>query len=303
MPNRIINSILRGDSNFRDLFIFVYDFSVMDLDLFIILLKSGTPKTLDELAREVDRDKSTVFRSLQKMVSAGLCVKEVKNMRDRGYYHLYSCNDIKTIRRNTKLKVEEVQNSLERILKQFEDDLTDITSSRSLRILIAEDEHDISLSYKIALEKRGHEVVLTRDGEECLKIYRESHDQAKISTRASSLRVFDVVILDYSMPKMNGMEVAKGILARNPRQRIIFASAYVKNTLMHSIKELGQVVELMQKPFDAKALVETVEDREVQDSLRRLMMNLNHIDISNPESNELRELFGALRLIQKARTF
>jgi CheY-like chemotaxis protein len=32
------------------------------------------------------------------------------------------------------------------------------------------------------------------------------------------------------MPKMNGMEVAKEILAVNPHQRIIFASAYVRDS-------------------------------------------------------------------------
>ena len=40
------------------------------------------------------------------------------------------------------------------------------------------------------------------------------------------------------------MEVAKEILAINPHQRIIFASAYVWETLIDSVKELKQIVEL-----------------------------------------------------------
>ena len=52
------------------------------------------------------------------------------------------------------------------------------------------------------------------------------------------------------MPKINGMEVAKEILAVNPHQRIIFASAYVKETLVDSIQQLNQIVELLQKPLD-----------------------------------------------------
>jgi DNA-binding NarL/FixJ family response regulator len=37
------------------------------------------------------------------------------------------------------------------------------------------------------------------------------------------------VILDYKMPKINGMEVAKEILAINPHQRIIFSSICKRN--------------------------------------------------------------------------
>jgi hypothetical protein len=61
----------------------------------------------------------------------------------------------------------------------------------------------------------------------------------------------------------------------------------------------------MQKPFDTKALIDTVEDTEVQESLKRLMINLSEGDQNNPESESesIREVFGALRLIQKARTF
>ena len=50
------------------------------------------------------------------------------------------------------------------------------------------------------------------------------------------------------------MEVAKEILAVNPHQRIIFASAYVKETLEDSIKQLNQPVELLQKPFGQDVL-------------------------------------------------
>ena len=69
---------------------------------------------------------------------------------------------------------------------------------------------------------------------------------------------------------MNGMDVAKEILAVNPHQRIIFASAYVKETLQESVKQLKQIVELMQKPFTLSQLVDTVEDKEVYEELRIL---------------------------------
>ena len=41
-----------------------------------------------------------------------------------------------------------------------------------MRILIAEDDLDISTLYKKALEKNKHQVVITSNGEECLNNYR-----------------------------------------------------------------------------------------------------------------------------------
>lgn len=46
-----------------------------------------------------------------------------------------------------------------------------------MRILITEDDADISESYKDALEARNHKVLLTDDGEECLKIYSKELNQ------------------------------------------------------------------------------------------------------------------------------
>src|ERR687888_253165 len=77
------------------------------------------------------------------------------------------------------------------------------------------------------------------------------------------MQPFDAVILDYKMPKINGLEVAKEILAVNSHQRIIFASAYVKETLVDSIQQLNQVVELIQKPFGEDVLVDTIEDKQI----------------------------------------
>jgi CheY-like chemotaxis protein len=118
-----------------------------------------------------------------------------------------------------------------------------------MQVLVAEDEQDISQMYKIMLEDKGHKVTLTSDGEECLQAYN------------NALSRFDVVILDYRMPKMDGMQTAKAILSINPHQRIIFASAYVATTLLDSVENLGAAVELLQKPIDLEAMVDFVGDK------------------------------------------
>ncbi|HJT47125.1 MAG TPA: response regulator [Nitrososphaeraceae archaeon] len=173
-----------------------------------------------------------------------------------------------------------------------------------MNILIAEDDSDTGSSYKRALEDSNHKVILTENGEECLKIYHEKLGDIKYNTSATEhIQPFDVVILDYKMPKINGMEVAKEILAINPHQRIIFASAYVKETLEDSLKQLRQVVELMQKPFAPNALIDTVEDKEIYDELKRFNVNVEFVKAANFRHEQLREILEALRRLQKRRTF
>ena len=205
-----------------------------------------------------------------------------------------------------------------------------------MKILIAEDEPDICSLYKFALEDRNHQVLIAEDGEQCLKMYaaeaRNSHGVQKptmdpINTKRdvkenernpdsvspsysyndlqSRHPPFDAVVLDYRMPKKNGLEVAKEILKLYPEQRIIFASAYIKESLEDCVKELDQIVELMQKPFEPDALVDTIEDREISGGLEKLMINLRMIKEQNsePTLDQMRNLLQGLRKIQKGRTF
>ena len=198
-----------------------------------------------------------------------------------------------------------------------------------MKILIAEDEPEIWKPYKVALEARGHKVVISEDGQECLRKYNtELLKQKKIKTKSSSTAItsslkketavrslnqqksplllpppFDAVILDYRMPKKDGLEAAKEILELNPRQRIVFASAYVKETLEDSVKQLKQVVELMQKPFEADTLADTIEDKAAYEVLKTLIVNIKEFDLENPTKEQISRLFEGLRKIQKGRTF
>jgi len=168
-----------------------------------------------------------------------------------------------------------------------------------MKILIAEDEPDIAMPYRIVLEKRNHQVTITDNGEACLEAYQDALRRTPMENGAP----FDAVVLDYRMPKKDGMEVAKEILAANPHQRIIFASAYVKDTLVDSVKQLRQVVELMQKPFELDVLVNTVEDKEIYAGLEKLNVKVQQIKDLDPTHEQVRDLVDGLSKIMKNRTF
>ncbi len=104
------------------------------------------------------------------------------------------------------------------------------------------------------------------------------------------------------MPKKDGLQVARKILEINPEQRIIFASAYVKQTLTESVNELKRVVELMQKPFPIAALVDIVENKEAYQGLKQLMSRIKDIELNEePTTDQIKDLFEELRKIQKYR--
>lgn len=188
-----------------------------------------------------------------------------------------------------------------------------MAAPKPLSILIAEDEPDIAILYKTVLEKRNHKATITNNGEDCLKAYHEVSQSNRFATDQSSVRPgqmnlsenhpFDVVVLDCKMPHINGIEVAKEILAVNPHQRIIFASAYIKDTVIDSIKNLKHVMmESVQKPFQMKRLIDLIEDKMVYQELRRLNVDIDIIKAVNPTHEQVSDLLERLQNIKNTKS-
>jgi predicted transcriptional regulator len=127
-----INTLTRMNATVKDLFIQLYDLSPLDLDILFMLISKKNdekPMTLDEISKETDRDRSTTFRSLQKLVTLGLCTKETKTIKEGGYYHVYGVVDMDTFKIETERRVRDLQRSLDRLLIKFEHDMQQAISS------------------------------------------------------------------------------------------------------------------------------------------------------------------------------
>lgn len=168
---------------------------------------------------------------------------------------------------------------------------------------MGEDESAIADVYDLALEHRGHDVTVTLDGLECTEVYDKALSQAYIDPskdqRSSQQIPFDVVILDYRMPKKDGIEVAKHIISCNPHQRIIIASAYANETVQDSIKQLPGVVEVLRKPFRVDALVDIIEDRAVYEELQKMQVKVEVLKEHNLTHEELVDLMNGLKKLMK----
>jgi CheY-like chemotaxis protein len=84
---------------------------------------------------------------------------------------------------------------------------------RKHSILCVDDEELGLRVRKLTLESNGYEVITASSGRSALDLF--------------SSRDFDLSILDYSMPGMNGGELAAAMRKMRPHSRIVLLSAYV----------------------------------------------------------------------------
>lgn len=115
-------------------------------------------------------------------------------------------------------------------------------SGRRLKVLVAED-HPINLKYmNILLEKMGHDAVFCENGEEALQLLAS--------------QPFDVVLLDYHMPVLDGLATTEAIRRLdNPSAdiKVILVTADVVNDTRKRALEVG-VNEFASKPLQANDL-------------------------------------------------
>lgn len=112
-----------------NLLMYLFSLSSLDIQILLILMKNKKATTTEELAKKLKRDKSNIFRSVQKLVNLGLCSKENRTIDEGGYYYVYSAVDTKTFKMETEKKIKELQEGFDRIISKFEKDIERMLSS------------------------------------------------------------------------------------------------------------------------------------------------------------------------------
>ncbi|MCX6867369.1 MAG: response regulator [Verrucomicrobia bacterium] len=116
-----------------------------------------------------------------------------------------------------------------------------------MRILIAEDDVTSRTVLASVLKKNGHELVETVDGSEALEELQ----------RPDAPRL---VILDWMMPKMDGLEVLRRVRAVNPDRQPYIIMLTIRHEKPNMITGLNAGAnDYLGKPFDAGELIARVE--------------------------------------------
>ena len=109
-----------------------------------------------------------------------------------------------------------------------------------MKILIIEDEKLLADSLKVMLERKGFEVETVYDGE--------------TGAEYAELGIYDLLILDVMMPKMDGLQVARQVRAKRCSTPILMLTA--RSSLEDRIAGLNAGADYyLTKPFDGRELL------------------------------------------------
>ena len=97
----------------------------LDKECFRVLVESDEPLTIDEIADAVDRERSTAYRSIQRLLQAGFIQKEQVNYDQGGYYHVYHPTDPKQIADDMQRMLNDWYAKMGQLIQEFEDKYAD----------------------------------------------------------------------------------------------------------------------------------------------------------------------------------
>lgn len=111
------------------------------------------------------------------------------------------------------------------------------STQRDVRILIADDQRGVGTSLADLVNCCHHQVVeVVGSGLEAIYAYTRHHP--------------DVVLMDYLMPKLNGVTACRNILAKDPAARIILVSGW---SPVEEVSTLGAIA-ILAKPVRLERL-------------------------------------------------
>lgn len=117
---------------------------------------------------------------------------------------------------------------------------------RKKRILIVDDEKDITHTFKISLEQQGFEVITYNDPELALSQFKENW--------------FDLLLLDIRMPKISGFELYRRLKKIDSKPKVCFITAF--DVYYNEFKKVFPSLEVkcfLRKPISMSDLVEQVK--------------------------------------------
>jgi AmiR/NasT family two-component response regulator len=146
-----------------------------------------------------------------------------------------------------------------------------------VRILVAEDETIIRLDLRKTLEDAGFEVCAeARNGEEAVELAASEQP--------------DLAILDVKMPKVDGIEAARRILAERPIP-IVMLTAYDQEELVSRAVEAG-VFGYLVKPF---------RESDLLPAIRAARARHAELEALREEAESLAEALATRKVVERAK--
>jgi two-component system, OmpR family, response regulator ChvI len=113
------------------------------------------------------------------------------------------------------------------------------------KILLVDDERDITIAFRVSLESNGFIVDTFNDPEEALSNFKAE--------------LYDLLLIDIKMPKMNGFELYQEIAKVDNRAKVCFITAF--EVYYKSLRELFPSTNVdcfIKKPITTDELVQRI---------------------------------------------
>jgi len=119
---------------------------------------------------------------------------------------------------------------------------------KSYTILYVEDDISAQENMRLLLDDEVKELYQAYDGVDGLELYKEEKP--------------DIIILDFNMPNMNGLDMIEEVQKTKPDLKFIIMSAHTEPEYLKTAERLG-VEHYLLKPFDFLKFINLVYEIEV----------------------------------------
>ncbi|MGC4095443.1 MAG: ATP-binding protein [Polyangiaceae bacterium] len=120
------------------------------------------------------------------------------------------------------------------------------------RLLLVDDEQQLASSVALVMERLGYRVTAFSDPEAALRCFEASPND------------FDLLLTDLTMPRLNGIELARRVLGLRPGLPVILLSGFSGKWTPERVAAEG-IHEIIEKPVTMAALASAVERALVSD--------------------------------------
>ena len=115
------------------------------------------------------------------------------------------------------------------------------------RILVVDDEAHIVQVLSLKLRNAGYEIITAVDGEEGVDLAREQRP--------------DLIITDFQMPYLTGLELCQALAEDEPTAKIPIVILTARGYALDDADlALGNIKDVISKPFSPRAIVQLVRD-------------------------------------------
>jgi len=133
----------------------------------------------------------------------------------------------------------------------------------TMKLLLVEDEIGIMQFLQQGLEEEGYEVQTANNGETGLDLALNNK--------------FDLILLDWMLPKMTGLEICKAFREKNTTTPILFLTA--KDTVQETVEGLkAGANDYIKKPFSFDELLERIKV-QLRDKINTPVLVLGNVEI------------------------